>query len=348
MTSWRRWTLLVALVGGAALANAAGCSTIVQGQQGTAGGSNGGETAASSSSSSRSSSSAGPSSSAGSGGSKSAGSGGSSSAGSGGASSSTGSGGSSSAGGGSSSGGPADAGATVSSLRFEQLSGASGAAIVFSGVVDLAPTGFAPSLEGFWCSIVASEGPCVVAECMPDLFFDAAGAGTVTISGGAIPAGATATISAPFGPYYYMASGTLFTPGQTLSVSATGGMVPAFGPEEVTVPPTVTLTAPAITAGTSTVSTSSDLTVTWTGGQSGATMTFEGGAANGVAPFFFTCDWDASIGQGTVPKAVLAPFSGFPDGYFAFGQRATTTFTAGAYPISESAGMYATAGATYQ
>ena len=96
------------------------------------------------------------------------------------------------------------------------------------------------------------------------------------------------------------------------------------------------------------MSTSSDLTVSWSGGQTGATMTLEGGASNGVAPFYFVCTFDASLGQGTVPMATLKPFSGFPNGYITYGQGATTTFTAGAYTIVESATLYSTASVSFE
>jgi hypothetical protein len=349
--------VLVGLGGGAGAANAAGCSTLVVTQPGSAGGSGGRGTAASTSGSARASSSSGSggasaaSSSSGSGGSSTAGTGGfggSSSAGTGG-----GSGGSSSAGSSaSSSGAPVDAGAPVSALRFEQCTGSScapGTSVIFTGGFDLTALEATPvpSFEGTWCQSSFSAGSCVVAGCVPDSFIVGESAGTITISGGAIPAGAMAMGAGLFG-YDYEAATALFAPGQTLSVSATGDMVPAFGPEEVTVAPEVTLTTPVLTGGNPTVSTSSDLAVTWTGGQSGAVMTFEGGASNGVAPYFFTCSWDASLGQGTVPKVVLSSFSGLPNGYVAFGQSATVTFTAGAYSIPESAGMYATASVTYQ
>jgi hypothetical protein len=139
--------------------------------------------------------------------------------------------------------------------------------------------------------------------------------------------------------------GTLFAAGQTLSVAGSGGTVPAFGPQSVTAPGTITVTAPSWAGGSApVVSASSDLALAWTGGQSGATVTFTMAASNqsGRSYMSLSCAWDASSGQGTVPHALFGPMTGFseePGGswYTAFAQETTTTFSAGAYVVALSA-----------
>ena len=101
------------------------------------------------------------------------------------------------------------------------------------------------------------------------------------------------------GEYFDSAFVTWMLPGQQVTVSGTGGMVPPFGPWAVTVPQPITLTAPAFTDGGATpISTSSDLTVAWTGGQSGTMVTF---GVLGPNPFtVLQCTWDATAGLASI------------------------------------------------
>jgi hypothetical protein len=180
-------------------------------------------------------------------------------------------------------------------------------------------------------------GGCTLLTCQqaPSFGDDA---GTLTISGGSIPV-ATTVANQGNGAYSYSAIGPDFAAGTTLTVSGTGGMVPAFGSQSVTAPPFVTLTAPMVDdAGTSTVSTSADLVVTWSGGVSGATMSLQLGADLTFSSI--TCMWDASLGQGTVPQALLGSMAGAGQGYVEYGQANVNTFTSGAYSIEESAMLY--------
>jgi hypothetical protein len=71
-------------------------------------------------------------------------------------------------------------------------------------------------------------------------------AGTLTLSGASIPAGTTVqTNLGTFNAYSDTASGTYFDPGQTVMVSASGGTVPAFGPQALTSPGLLSTTVPA-------------------------------------------------------------------------------------------------------
>jgi hypothetical protein len=149
--------------------------------------------------------------------------------------------------------------------------------------------------------------------------------------------------------YNFNASGTLITSGQTLSMSASGAMVPAFAAESVVAPGVITLTAPSgAGSGSFTISTQSDLTVTWTGGQSGATVQVVGGGSTLSASVDFICSWDATAGQGVVPQAILSGMAGVTSGVFGYGQySAPTTFTAGSYSIDLYADQIGGGVATY-
>jgi hypothetical protein len=178
----------------------------------------------------------------------------------------------------------------------------------------------------------STSGACTLTVCpsapMPQ---PGANAGTISFSGGSIPAGA----ALPGPSYEYSTSGSLAAQGDTLSVSATGGTVPAFGPQSVVVPAAITLTAPTV-GNPTLIPTSSDLAVAWTGGQNGATMAFGGGSNDGTTRF--ECTWTATAGQGTVPQAILAGLTGM-SGQIGWEQYPTVTFTAGAYTISISAAV---------
>ena len=170
----------------------------------------------------------------------------------------------------------------------------------------------------------------------------AVSAGTLTISGGTL---AAPVMVAPSADTYSYTASTLFSAGQTLVVSASGATVPSFGPDSVVAPGLPVLTAPAASAGAYTIATTADLTVTWTGGESGDLFFIEGVDTSNA---YFVCEWDASLGSGTVPQAVLAGLAGQSNAFLAYAQFATTTFTVGGYSISESALPYSGGTATFQ
>jgi hypothetical protein len=171
-------------------------------------------------------------------------------------------------------------------------------------------------------------------------------AGTLTISGGNLGAG-VAVMPGASNQYTYTASSSMFSAGQTLTVSASGATVPAFGPESVAAPALAVLTSPAASGGAYTITTSADLAVAWTGGQAGAQLILEG-TTTGTPQSYFTCTWDGALGQGTVPHAVLAGLAGQANGYLIYGQFTTTSFTSGGYSISESALPFTGGTATFQ
>ncbi|HEX3345885.1 MAG TPA: hypothetical protein VHS09_14975 [Polyangiaceae bacterium] len=170
-------------------------------------------------------------------------------------------------------------------------------------------------------------------------------AGTLTISGGSL--GKVTVSPDASNEYTYEAGGTFFTAGQTLTVSASGATVPAFGPVSVVAPGLPGLVAPAAAgAGMYTISTQGDLGVEWTGGSGEGQLIFE--AATSSSSSYFTCVWPASEGKADVPQAMLAPLAGEGMGYIIYGQYTATSTSAGAYSISVSALPYSGGQATFE
>lgn len=170
-------------------------------------------------------------------------------------------------------------------------------------------------------------------------------AGTLTISGGSI--GTVTVTPDSSNSYQYQAGGMLFTAGQTLTVSASGATVPAFGQESIVAPPLLQLQAPSATGSTYVIPTSSDLAVAWSGGQSGAQVVLEGTVQAGSGYDYFACTWDATPQNALVPQAVLKGLAG-QSGYLFYAQQTMTTFTAGAFPIDLFALPYSGGTATFQ
>lgn len=190
--------------------------------------------------------------------------------------------------------------------------------------------------------VVTTSGACSYYDCPGTIEPQGIDAGTITISGGAL--GAPVAIQ-PDGAYNYTfeASDTLFSSGQTLTISATGATVPTFGPLSVVAPGAITLTEPEAPY---TIATSSDLPVAWTGGETGATFVLEGLSERPAS--YLYCSWDASVGSGVVPQAVLASLAGQSNGYVVYGQSTTTTLTASDYSIEEVALPYTGESASFQ
>lgn len=186
---------------------------------------------------------------------------------------------------------------------------------------------------------VTSAGACAYYSCPMQTQPNGVSAGTITISGPWLTTPVTMTPMGGTNAYQYTSSSPGFTAGQTLTVTASGAAVPAFGPVSVVAPQVTQLTTPALApdGGTTVVPTGADLVVTWSGGQPGAMMLFEAVGSNGTD--YTYCSWNGSDGQGTVPAATLAPFSG-QSGYLIYGQQNTTSFSAGPYAITLQAIPY--------
>jgi len=183
-------------------------------------------------------------------------------------------------------------------------------------------------------------GPCSTYVCPKGNVLPDAGpttpfptAGTLTIQTTTL---GTVQVPSSGGYYQYTPNGPLFTPGDTLGVAASGADVPAFPMQPIAAPGLPTLVAPYINpdGGTVTIPSTQDLTVRWTGGQSGAKFAVQADSnfsSPGYAQLF--CFWDAPLGQGVVPKAALAQVAGGAGTFFWY-QTLDSTFDAGAWSIS--------------
>ncbi len=142
-------------------------------------------------------------------------------------------------------------------------------------------------------------GPCDIGTCAAAT--SNPNAGTITVMGGT----QAVTLTPGSDGSYTDATGTtaLWNGGETLTISASGGMVPAFmgsvqAPAPVTVNQLGGAAWPAATA-TVNVSRATDLVVTWTA-TTGSVLI---GIANNTSGM--TCVFDGSAGTGTIPAAAL-------------------------------------------
>jgi hypothetical protein len=149
-------------------------------------------------------------------------------------------------------------------------------------------------------------GPCTITVyTTPQVYAGRAfpSAGTITISGLDEPVSMAPTGSGP-GLYAPIASHTnsLFSAGESVTISATGAVVPAFTANLVA-PSLIDLQSPAVTNDTGlTLDRSADLTVVWSGGGFGTVaVDFVDSAHTSVG-----CTFPSSDGTGTIPKAALA------------------------------------------
>jgi hypothetical protein len=164
-------------------------------------------------------------------------------------------------------------------------------------------------------------------------------AGTLSLQGGELGAG----VSLPPDPnsffnYTYSNSNgappAFFQDGDSLTVEATGADVPPFGVTLVAPGPgTLVSPVPGPNAYYA-VPATSDLRVRWSGGEAGARFVFNMGLGPGWAGF--SCSWDATAGQGTVPQSLITLASGGGFTGFSWGQRRATTLIAGTFAIEAS------------
>jgi hypothetical protein len=176
---------------------------------------------------------------------------------------------------------------------------------------------FFPGPNGIYagCTIIGQTGTCIAYTCPGSSPIDAGqpqSAGTITISGGALPSGGV-PLTGPI--YSYSSAGPIYSGGQQMSVVASGGAIPAFN-EALVGLDNVTLTSPQPAAGGQyTISTSQDLLASWTGGTAGAQVWIYF-TNNGPAQTIAYCAFDAAAGKGDVPQVVVALFKG-QSGFFA-------------------------------
>lgn len=206
---------------------------------------------------------------------------------------------------------------------------------------------FYTTAQGNGGCTVTSSGACAYYACPTPTQMNGVSAGTITVTGPWLGTPVTMTPGGGTNVYQYTSSSPGFSAGQTLTVTASGATVPAFGPEAVVAPQLTQLTSPAVATdgGTTIIPTGADLPITWNGGQPGATMILEAAASNGQS--YTLCTWNGTAGQGVVPSAALQPFSG-QTGFLVYGQYNATSFSAGPFAISLTALPYTGGTVTFE
>ena len=190
------------------------------------------------------------------------------------------------------------------------------------------------------CTVTTSNG-CALYDCQTTGTSQGVSAGTLTLSGGSIGAPIPVTPDSTEA-YQYETSGLLFSPGQTLTVSASGATVPAFGPISVLAPASASLLLPKAPY---TVDLKQNLAVQWAGGAAGSEFILEG--LSDSSESYFLCQWDAAPGSSIVPAAIVSGV-GSGSGYLVYGQYSSATLTAGGFAIYDSALSYGGGAATFQ
>ena len=199
------------------------------------------------------------------------------------------------------------------------------------------------------CQVTTVYGACVVSTCPSGADAGAApGAGTLTFAAPSLEGGVTVDAGAA-GFYELGTPGPLFAPGDMLTVTASGGVVPAFGPLGVMAPGAITLTSPDPGGGAVVVPTSSDFGFAWTGGsaESAAVLTASGVTGDGSV-VLVRCSYVAITGEGILPSPVLAAVRGLSQGTLGWGQASLATFDAGAWSVTLLAEAYGSIPATFQ
>ena len=174
-------------------------------------------------------------------------------------------------------------------------------------------------------------GDCVFVSCTPRRPADplpAPDSGVISIAGGAAPVSLSPLAD---GTYDIVTQSTsLWSGGETLTVSSTGGDVPAFE-GEVGAPMRVTVTSPTTDVADWSLARDADLTVTWTGGAAGEVVVLFGTMAT-EDPNEVECHFRANAGQGLVPAAALEMLPA-GDGYFSMASRNVTPLGAGTWSV---------------
>jgi len=127
-------------------------------------------------------------------------------------------------------------------------------------------------------------------------------AGVITVSGGAMPIMLTPQ-SGGGGYAAFHGTSPLWSGGESITVSAAGGEVPAFA-ATTTAPGTATLTMPA--ARPTTIARGSDLMLSWNGSGIGLVEVLLSAASAGMPAVEVHCRYPLAAGHGVVPAAILA------------------------------------------
>lgn len=163
-----------------------------------------------------------------------------------------------------------------------------------------------------------------------------AAAGTISVTGGAMPLMQSPDGSGAY-PIVRVSSPLWMTAGgESLSVSATGGEVPAFATTLIA-PGEMTVTSPAWPAGgPTTIARAADLTLAWNGSGVGVVDVGLVGGSAATQAAEIHCRFPLSAGQGVVPAAMLANLPAGSSGALLMFAMTPTTLTEGAWSVDVS------------
>ncbi len=209
------------------------------------------------------------------------------------------------------------------------------------------PSSFSSSIYARFASGPASANPCVIttsSNCtttvctsdggLSETVVTLSSAGTLSIAGTLVDGGIS-LMPRTNGTYYDQLNTQLWAGGETLTLSATGAVVPAFSAQTVVAPLDIVVTAPSCaTNNCGTLSRSTPLTVSWTGGGSSTVdvdLTVNDSVNLRVGKIL--CTFPASAGTGVIPTGVLATVPA-GQGFLTIKPTGSTSFAAGAWMVS--------------
>jgi hypothetical protein len=176
----------------------------------------------------------------------------------------------------------------------------------------------------------ATIGTCTVTTCTlgggtPDAgVVSYPNAGTITVTTPA-PTTLTLTPTATHGTYTTPTGQVqIWTAGDTITASATGGDAAAFSGKAVTAPNDVVVTSPTFDGSAhASFSRAADLVVGWTGGSVGNVQVMVSTTQIGVRSVSAACTFPAPSGAGAIPAAVMSQL-GKADGSSVYGSIVVT------------------------
>ena len=177
--------------------------------------------------------------------------------------------------------------------------------------------------NGSACDI-HDDGPCRITDCTTEPSdagtptYETVSAGTVQVMGANQPLSLTPDASGTYDAI--TGQERLWSGGGTLTISASGGAVPAFQDTLFAAAP-VNLTSPSLPAPGSpqiTMSTSGPLNVAWNGGMGGTVTAMLTRSITGATTrtVMLMCTFPATDGAGIVPASAMAAIPPGPDGTF--------------------------------
>jgi hypothetical protein len=197
---------------------------------------------------------------------------------------------------------------------------------------------------------VSTLGACKVYECS----FPADGgtvdagseaplsAGTLSVTGTEVDGGVS-LMPSDGGLYEFSTNSRLWADGALLTVSASGGTVPAFS-QSITAPGAATVSAPACPqADCGSFSRTADVSVAWTGGgsvQANVSSSLFPGSSGQMTGTLMTATCTFTSSPGAIPAAVIAKAGAHSAGFSNFLSVFPATeidFKAGDYPVTLTA-----------